>query len=850
MKISRCATIAVVLLASGVWRLNAQTTVDLTRQGKLASGATIPSQCAVGQLYVQNDPANNFHQLYVCSNTNVWTMASVQSGQGSGRPANCIVGQTWLATDTGAMTFCAATGSPGKWSSTLAGPAGQQGPQGPAGTNGASGSNGSTIWNGTAAPTAATGANGDFYVINPGTAPCLYGPKSSGNWPGTCVSLVGSAGAAGASGNTVLSGTGTPSNSSGGNGDFYIRLDTSSLYGPKAAGVWPGTWTSLIGPQGATGPTGATGPQGPAGSLGGALCTVALSATPAFDASQCNAFSLPLGSTVVTGSTLINAKAGQSLTFTIIQDATGGRSFTWPGNVLAACQVDPAASASTVVTAIFDGANANAITCSTNDSATLIAGPMRTDPSTPTSGLTCWFASTGTNFKCKDPIGNVYAATKTVTAAAANQYVSYIDANGVQNTAPLDANAVKNAVYCPDTSGSANTIICASTTTFPGAYAAGQTVVVKVANTVTGATTININGLGTKTVTNQSGAAIASGNLQSGGAYPMTYDGTNFQASFSTSGSGLSAPSGNGPMKYVGSNNTGQSSGHDNAAIMECLDSSGSGTAQSCSTSPAFTPAAGDTIVYMTTTTNTGDMTVNVNSSSAIHVRKWQKASVLASGDLVAGVYVGLTYDGAYWEIGGNIGNAPSGGGGVSNTTVSVSSGTQGANSCSSGTTVTMTGLTTSMPLLEGYSSDPTAITGWGSSGGMVFQAWVSAANTATWKVCNQTSASVSYGAITFNVGAGNGSTIANTTVPVTGAIQGANSCSSGTTVSMPGLATSSVIQPGYSGDPSGITGWGSTGGMVFDVWPSAANTASWKVCNQTAASITFGAITFNMGAK
>ena len=60
MKTSRCATIAVVLLASGVWRLNAQTTVDLTRQGKLGTGTIVPSQCAVGQVFFKTGA----HRLY------------------------------------------------------------------------------------------------------------------------------------------------------------------------------------------------------------------------------------------------------------------------------------------------------------------------------------------------------------------------------------------------------------------------------------------------------------------------------------------------------------------------------------------------------------------------------------------------------------------------------------------------------------------------------------------------------------------------------------------------------------------------------------------------------------------
>ena len=330
MKTSRWATIAVVLLASGVWRLNAQTTVDLTRQGKLGTGTIVPSQCAVGQVFFKTDAPPG--ALYVCSSTNVWVMASIQAGTGSGRPANCLLGQTWLATDTGAMTYCSATGSPGTWSSTLAGPAGPLG-----------------------------GANGQVPYNNNGTA----------------------------------AGSNLSQNSDG-------SLSASKAFNPP-------------------------------------LCTVTLSATPAFDASQCNAFSLTLGGTTVTNSTLVNAKAGQSLTFTIVQDATGGRSFVWPSNLSSGCAVNPAANTSTAVTAVFDGTNANATGCTTSDLATLIAGPTRGAPGTPSTGLACWFDSTATTLLCKDTSGQVHAATKTAAARTANQFLTYVDASGVQQAAPIAA---------------------------------------------------------------------------------------------------------------------------------------------------------------------------------------------------------------------------------------------------------------------------------------------------------------------------------------------------------------------------------------------------------------------------
>ena len=88
------------------------------------------------------------------------------------------------------------------------------------------------------------------------------------------------------------------------------------------------------------------------------------------------------------------------------------------------------------------------------------------------------------------------------------------------------------------------------------------------------------------------------------------------------------------------------------------------------------------------------------------------------------------------------------------------------------------------------------------------------------------------------------------TTVAIAGGTQSANSCSSPTTVTLAGIIPTSVVEAGYSSNPSGINGWGTTGGMVFQAWPSAANQLSWEICNQTASSITYGAITFNLAFK
>lgn len=100
------------------------------------------------------------------------------------------------------------------------------------------------------------------------------------------------------------------------------------------------------------------------------------------------------------------------------------------------------------------------------------------------------------------------------------------------------------------------------------------------------------------------------------------------------------------------------------SSILLCADTSGSGTAQSCTTSPSFTVQTNDCVNYTTTTANTGtSLTVNVNSLGATSVAKWQNSTTLAANDIRANTNVRMCYDGSNWEI-SPIGNAPSGGGG------------------------------------------------------------------------------------------------------------------------------------------------------------------------------------------
>lgn len=116
-----------------------------------------------------------------------------------------------------------------------------------------------------------------------------------------------------------------------------------------------------------------------------------------------------------------------------------------------------------------------------------------------------------------------------------------------------------------------------------------------------------------------------------------------------------------GIQNYVAGTGYNQATSHQIGAALNCADTSASGTAQVCNTSPSFTPAANDCIIYTTTTANTGTgLTLNVNSLGAKSVAKWQGTTTLAANDVLAGKQVLACYDGTNWEL-GTIGNAPGG---------------------------------------------------------------------------------------------------------------------------------------------------------------------------------------------
>ena len=100
----------------------------------------------------------------------------------------------------------------------------------------------------------------------------------------------------------------------------------------------------------------ATTPGGPAVSFPFGQLTQAAAANMSFPASSYNGFVITMGANV-SSSSMVGGVPAQYITFKVIQDATGGRTFSWPANVLNPGIPDPTPNAISVQTFYFDGTN-------------------------------------------------------------------------------------------------------------------------------------------------------------------------------------------------------------------------------------------------------------------------------------------------------------------------------------------------------------------------------------------------------------------------------------------------------------------------------------------------------------
>jgi len=96
-----------MLVAGGVRQMGGQTAVDLTRQGKLGSGTTLPASCKTGQVFFKSDAPSGAN-VYACTAQNVWTAEGVASA-GSGI---VVSGNAIAVEDAVVPMYYAGTGVP------------------------------------------------------------------------------------------------------------------------------------------------------------------------------------------------------------------------------------------------------------------------------------------------------------------------------------------------------------------------------------------------------------------------------------------------------------------------------------------------------------------------------------------------------------------------------------------------------------------------------------------------------------------------------------------------------------------------------------------------------------------
>jgi hypothetical protein len=251
--------------------------------------------------------------------------------------------------------------------------------------------------------------------------------------------------------------------------------------------------------------------------------------------------------------------------------------------------------------------------------------------------------------------GDVTNSGCAVTVAKINGAVVPTSANLLSSNSSkqLVASTAHNAsvpITCAGTANSGSAETCTTTPTFSPTSGDHIQFIQGTAN-VSGSFTIAING-GSAITVKKRGCAVnlAANDILAGEPVILTYNGTNLcllgdVANLTTS---TSVQSGDGAGSLTAS------TAHGISLPAECVGrSSDTGTAMTCTTSPTFTPGAGDMLLFHPHLSNTGTtLTLNVNGSGAASV--YNSASVAISvGDLPSTSWLLMLFDGTNWQIEG-----------------------------------------------------------------------------------------------------------------------------------------------------------------------------------------------------
>lgn len=164
------------------------------------------------------------------------------------------------------------------------------------------------------------------------------------------------------------------------------------------------------------------------------------------------------------------------------------------------------------------------------------------------------------------------------------------------------------------------------------AYVAGQIFTFKAANASTGTSTLNVNGLGAKTILKQTNTPLAANDIVAGSIVMVQYDGTSMQLLSGTANTyATQRQVQDGFLTYAAD------TGAANAYVITLSP-----------VPPAY--AAGQFFTFKAANTNTTASTINVNSLGVKDIRK-NGTTALEAGDILAGKMVTIAYDGTNFQL-------------------------------------------------------------------------------------------------------------------------------------------------------------------------------------------------------
>jgi hypothetical protein len=211
-----------------------------------------------------------------------------------------------------------------------------------------------------------------------------------------------------------------------------------------------------------------------------------------------------------------------------------------------------------------------------------------------------------------------------------------------------------SALWCASGSGSASVYQCSMMPAL-SAYTAGMLVHWQPdMDGAGGPTTLNIDTLGAAPVKLADGLSDPGPpDIRAGRLYQVWYDGANFRLLSTTASvaGALADPGANGIVYRSGAGTASAATADQVSGPFFCQDTSGVAGAYACNLAPAITHyATGTTYWFRANTGNSGAATINFNSLGATTIKK--RSSVdLATGDIVAGQWIIITYDGTNMQM-------------------------------------------------------------------------------------------------------------------------------------------------------------------------------------------------------